>query len=74
MRTFNSIAVDGRDCAALQTLSVGSKRWRSVGDRSIVACVRDRKCESRLRVELDRLDEMAHAAFDLSNVSKVVWC
>jgi hypothetical protein len=50
MCTFHSIAVDGRDGAALQTLRVGSKRWRGVGYRSVVARIRDRKREGRLLV------------------------
>ena len=65
MRTFNSIAVDGRDGTALQTLRVGGKRRRGVGDRSVVAPVRDRERERRLLVQLNGLEETAHAAFDL---------
>jgi hypothetical protein len=52
MRTFNSIAIDGRDSTALQTLRVGSEWWRGIGDRSVVAPpgVRERQRERRLLV------------------------
>jgi hypothetical protein len=65
VRTLDSIAVDGRDGAALQTLRVGGERWRGVGDRSVVARVRNCKRGGPLRVYFDRLEETAHAAFDL---------
>ena len=64
--SFYSIAVHRWDGAALQTLRVGSQWWRRVGDRSIMASVRDSKRESRLRVLLMTcVYEATHAAFDL---------
>lgn len=50
VRTLNCVAVDGRNGTALQTLRISGEWWRRIGNRRIVAPVRDREIEGWLLV------------------------